>query len=302
MFRGMVKRMTSKDIHLAVKRPDGLEYLMRRFSFQTVMDLESAIRHVSPAQAEDAIKTLRKKHSKLGIVEEVAVRAVLPPVDEEKSSDAEAYSMAFEPTDAVAMITDDCEEERDVQDMVMSVTLEQAKQYEQELSDMVCNLEGRHKVLVAQRRECLLRLGKIRREADCLRQQLHVKEEEAKKLFVEYNECHEEMTQINLERTFQQELLEEARERRAALEKVTILVFADGSVSVENAELPSVEEDELGKEFNRLLALPVPEDFTIKTVRNIARLHLMLKAFGEKAELMFDSSELESFWETVVAA
>ena len=301
---GMVKRMTSKDIHLAVKRPDGLEYLMKRFSFQTVTDLESAIRHVSPSFAEEAIKKLQKKHSKLSISEEVTVKMVLPSVEKEKSSTAEAYSVAFALTDAVTMVTDGSEEEKDVkQDMVISVTLDEAKQYERELSDNVCALESRHKALVSQRHEYLLRIGEVRREVRSLREQQRAREEEMEKIIMAYNECHEEMVQINLEKTFQAELLKEARDRRAALEKVTLLVFADGSVSIENAELPVINEDALVEEFNRLRVLPtIPEDFTFRGVKNLARLHLIMDALGGNAEIMFDTPALQNFWEDVVIA
>ena len=56
-----VKVMTSKDFHLAVKREDGIDYLMTRFYFTTEEDLFKAMRRIDPTYAEGHIKELKKK-------------------------------------------------------------------------------------------------------------------------------------------------------------------------------------------------------------------------------------------------
>lgn len=292
MQAGLVKRMTTKDIHLAVKRADGTEYLMRRFAIMTIEELEDAIRHVTPGQSEELIKKLRKKQRKFTIVENDVIESNEP----EKLS-AEDNFEAYEGTE-----TDMEHEEKDVKEAAdLSLTLEQVRQDEEELSAKLCVLEGEHKVLIAQRREYLLQLGNVRHALKKLRDEVTAKEVEVDQLYSAYEACAAAMEQLNVEKQFQQELLQETRERRAALEKVTIFVYADGNLSIENAEIPQIEDETLREAVNRLLILPEAEPFTVKTVKNMARLHLIVDAFGEKAEIVFDSLELQTFWETVVA-
>lgn len=56
-----MKVMKSKDIHFAVKKDDGISYLMERFGFQEKDDLFDAIRRVTPSGAEELIRRLEKK-------------------------------------------------------------------------------------------------------------------------------------------------------------------------------------------------------------------------------------------------
>jgi len=74
-------------------------------------------------------------------------------------------------------------------------------------------------------------------------------------------------------------------------------------LELENAELPSVTENEVGAEFNRLITtLAVPEHFTVGLIKGLARLHLQLKVFERKVEFEFDTPELEAFWNAIIAA
>ena len=56
-----LKTLTSKDIHIAVKRNDGVQYLMTRFSFETEDDLFQAIRRVISKGSDKLINTLTSK-------------------------------------------------------------------------------------------------------------------------------------------------------------------------------------------------------------------------------------------------
>lgn len=64
-MRAAVKVMTSKAFHLAVKRDDGIDYLMIRFYFTTEEDLFRAMRRIDPMYAEGHIKALKKKRRRI---------------------------------------------------------------------------------------------------------------------------------------------------------------------------------------------------------------------------------------------
>ena len=56
--------MKSKDIHIALKRNDGISYLMERFEFSQKEELFEAIRKVTPSGAENLIRKLEKKQKR----------------------------------------------------------------------------------------------------------------------------------------------------------------------------------------------------------------------------------------------
>ena len=57
----MTMVLTSKDLHIAIKRNDGMEYLLNKFSFREECELFEAIRKIVPAKSEEFIKILKKK-------------------------------------------------------------------------------------------------------------------------------------------------------------------------------------------------------------------------------------------------
>ena len=50
--------MNSKDVHVALKRDDSKEYLMAKFGFQNEEELYDAVRKISPAGAEEMIRSI----------------------------------------------------------------------------------------------------------------------------------------------------------------------------------------------------------------------------------------------------
>ena len=58
--------MTTKDLHIAIKRNDGMEYLLSKFAFSEETELFETIRKIVPVKAEEFIKILKKKQKKFG--------------------------------------------------------------------------------------------------------------------------------------------------------------------------------------------------------------------------------------------
>ena len=92
----------------------------------------------------------------------------------------------------------------------------------------------------------------------------------------------------------------------AELKKVTVFVYKSGSIEVENADIPNISEETMSLELTKLITLPDAEEFTIKELKIIAKVKLMVQSITEKindtVELVFDSTEVQKFYETVVAA
>ena len=61
----MLNRVRAKDIRVAVKRDDGMEYLKEHFGFTTNEEVYIAIRQVLPAEADSIISKMSKKHKRV---------------------------------------------------------------------------------------------------------------------------------------------------------------------------------------------------------------------------------------------
>jgi len=296
--------MKSKDIHIATKREDGINYLMERFEFSDKEELFEAIRKVTPSGAEELIRKLEKKQKRNGRRDKANASSEL--------TDEEVPQTEEQPVQEIANVVDmdktqeDIEEELEQEELNMSKTLdlEQLKAQEQELSAEVCRLEGKHKELVSKRRDLVGALERAQRALKELRRILREQESNVTNLYDQYIECADEMDAINQERRACKELLEDTRKQIVDLQKITILVYQNGRIEVENAEIPTISDEEIISELGKLICMPEAGEITINELKTIAKLQKMVKFYednGNVFELVFDSSKVQSFWETVVA-
>ena len=298
--------MKSKDIHIALKREDGISYLMERFEFSDKDVLFEAIRRVTPSGAEELIRKLEKKQKQKRSGRRDKANANAELTIEEVVLSEEQPVQNFECDFYVEDTHEDTDEkfEQDEQNLNTTLDLEQLKAQEQELSAEVCRLEGVHKELVSKRRDLVGSLERAQKALKELRRILHEQESNVTKLYEQYNECAEEMESINQERRAYKELLEDTRKQIVNLQKITILVYQNGCIEVENAEIPTISDAEIVSELGELIGMPEAGEITINELKTIAKLQKMVKFYetnGKVFELVFDSSKVQSFWETVVA-
>lgn len=288
--------MKSKDIHIALKRDDGINYLMERFEFSQKEELFEAIRKVTPSGAEELIRKLEKKQKRSGRRDKANASSEL--------TDEEIAQTEEQPVQDLEDVVDTEEFEQEEQSMNKTLNLEQLKAQEQELSAEVCCLEGKHKELVSKRRDLVGTLDRAQRALKELRRILHEQEVNVTNLYDQYIECANEMEVINQERRTCKELLEDTRKQIADLQKITILIYQNGHIEVENAEIPTISNEEIISELGKLICMPEAGEITINELKAIAKLQKMVRFYednGNALELVFDSSNVQVFWETVIA-
>lgn len=296
--------MKSKDIHIALKRDDGINYLMERFEFSQKEELFEAIRKVAPSGAEDLIRRLEKKQKRSGRRDKASASST-EPTDEKVAQTEQPVQNLDVDVDDTQEDTDE-EIEQEEQNMSKILDLEQLKAQEQELSAEVCRLEGKHKELVSKRRDLVGALERAHKALKELKRILHEQESNVTNLYDQYNEYADEMEAINQERRACKELLENTRRQIADLQKITILVYQNGHIEVENAEIPTIsdEDEEIISEVGKLVLMPEAGEITGNEMKTIAKLKKMVKFYEDNDntfELVFDSSKVQSFWETVIA-
>ena len=159
--------MQAKDIHIALKREDGISYLMERFGFTSEEELFEVIRKVAP-KGKDLIKGLKRQRK-------FNIRRDRPNDD---------LSLANEDETALMEATADenenaCEEpESDIQliGRFRIEDMQRLKTEESELSRKVRELELEHKKLVSQRRDAVAGLRKAKDNLSELRRLLNIQE------------------------------------------------------------------------------------------------------------------------------
>lgn len=90
------------------------------------------------------------------------------------------------------------------------------------------------------------------------------------------------------------------------LKKVTIFVYEDGTIDVENGEVPAVNSETLNQKFGELVLHPQALEFsvTLKEIKSIATLLLWTEHFESSSipyEVVFDRDPVRDFYNMVKA-
>ena len=104
----------------------------------------------------------------------------------------------------------------------------------------------------------------------------------------------------NKERAEYTGLIEMVRSQIEELSKITIVVEENGVIGVDNAKIPSISEESLNEGMTKLISFPDAEEFTIRQLKTIAKVRLMVEALKEdgcKIEVIFEETKLQNFYE-----
>ena len=287
------------------KTIDLINLMLERYNFETEEALFDEIRRIVSNGASDFINGLKKNQKRQ---DRRCKRANESGTNEsdfeeeltEQSSDEEETILESEMgEEAVTEPEVEVEEEVPVQ-----ISFEQLLADEQELSTTALELERAHKEKVAQRAELRKKLINAQKAFAELHRILKIQKENVEQLYAEHEELYREMLNINRERSACAEMLELIRAQIAELKKITILVYRTGNIEVENANPPSIFIESFNAKFTELISYPDAEEYTIKELKIIAKVCLMVEQFekdNEKFEVEFEKTELQSFYEKFTA-
>ena len=295
----------SRDIRIAVKREDGVEYLMNRFGFSTKEELFDVIRKAIPSEADSLIRRFEKKHKQyLSRHENVQEDIQVALVDENAQSD-EAI-VAETQIDVVIHTPEELEaiqaNKQEIEYPTMSV--EELKAQEAELSAELCELEGKHKALVSERRGLCEDIAKAKRAIEELFRLANVQNERVQQLLTRYYACDDEMTDNMATQRVYRELIDETRAQIIESEKITIFLYQNGTIEVDNADVPHFSDEEVMLDFTKLLSNQFAGNITINELKGVVKLQKMVAIYAERGknyELVFDNANVQKVWETVVA-
>ena len=308
-----IKVLHSRDVHFALKRNGGrnaIKELMERFGFSTREELFDAIRKVSPSGSNELIRELekkeksstRKKPRNASAVEIRKEETQIPEPEELPTEETHEQETEELPT---AETTEIVVEENVAGNVQKTPEKAHLKAQEQELSQMLCGIEVKWQEEVSTRAAILKDVAKAQKAADELTRLLKAQRGNVMTLLEHFEGCNERMRELNKEKKVCRALLDEVRAQISELEKVTILVYQNGTIEVENGDAFLVSDEEITETLIMLVSMPQVGKITIDELKAIAKLLKMVKVYetnGTPFELEFDSMEVQRLWETVTIA
>jgi chromosome segregation ATPase len=329
----MAEQINAKALHVLIKRGCTSSELMEKFGLSDEKQLFERIHQISPVGALDFISQIRKNNksarrrerkeaNKLVEVQqdlskvENSTEEVTATVFEETSSDViqEVQPVEDNSSNKEIQPVEDNSSSKEIQPIEDNSSsqntsishLEELQEKETLLSQDIISDEEAHKEMVARRREINLSFKKVKNALSELQRLLKLNEEKTSALIEEYNDLSTKMRTKSSDIKAKKAILADIREQIANLKKCVVYVFADGNIEVENASISDVDddEDEVAERLLTLVQYAEAEELTIKDLKTIAKLELMvaeLIADGINYELFFDSETVQKFYETVTA-
>lgn len=279
--------MQPKDVHIAIKRDDGLTYLMKRFSLNE-SEIEREIKKLLPNGANKLIKQLNRNRKK-------CEKAEMPKETEktEKLEKVESNTTVSENRQVISNST--VVDERESYDTL--------KEKETKLQNIITKL-GRELTCVA---EETVKARKLLEQARCDYEIeiAKIRELEAHISLI-YTDCLEKQTceeRIVLSLRRKREELDEIQNKLRSCRAINILMFQNGTLELEGATLEG--ECDIKREaeefFNQLLEREEFYELSINSMKALAKALAVEKQFTKKAyfniEVVFEDVGAQKAWE-----
>lgn len=300
-----MKKMTSKDLHVALKNQATEEELMERYGVDSSEELYEVMSKVAPGNFEYFKKEIKKNQKNRLRKDEKKEMALDNQKEDEQieltnfetltdqSSEVENGKVGKNMVDYTAVEKPTNDEPKP--------SLNELLEAEKFLSDNCVSLEKEHNALINARREDVKTLALIKRTLEELKRLLQVNQSKLTTVLEDYNSKAEQMLRVSSEISACKEMLADTRAQIEEAKKLKVSVFSDGTIECENGELESPCEAEVSQLFSTLLLLAAAEELTIKQVKTVAKLVSVVKKIDQKYELEFDSDLVQKLYEAAIA-
>ena len=300
-----MKKMTSKDLHVALKNQATEEELMERYGVDSSEELYEVMSKVAPGNFEYFKKKIKKNQKNRLRKDEKKEMALDNQKEDEQieltnfetltdqSSEVENGKVGKNMVDYTAVEKPTNDEPKP--------SLNELLEAEKFLSDNCVSLEKEHNALINARREDVKTLALIKRTLEELKRLLQVNQSKLTTVLEDYNSKAEQMLRVSSEISACKEMLADTRAQIEEAKKLKVSVFSDGTIECENGELESPCEAEVSQLFSTLILLAAAEELTIKQVKTVAKLVSVVKKIDQKYELEFDSDLVQKLYEAAIA-
>lgn len=300
-----MKKMTSKDLHVALKNQATEEELMERYGVDSSEELYEVMSKVAPGNFEYFKKEI-KKNQKNRLRKDEKKKMALDNQKEDEQIELTNFETLTDQSSEVENgkvgknMVDYTAVEKPTNDEPKP-SLNELPEAEKFLSDNCVSLEKEHNALINARREDVKTLALIKRTLEELKRLLQVNQSKLTTVLEDYNSKAEQMLRVSSEISACKEMLADTRAQIEEAKKLKVSVFSDGTIECENGELESPCEAEVSQLFSTLILLAAAEELTIKQVKTVAKLVSVVKKIDQKYELEFDSDLVQKLYEAAIA-
>ena len=300
-----MKKMTSKDLHVALKNQATEEELMERYGVDSSEELYEVMSKVAPGNFEYFKKEI-KKNQKNRLRKDEKKKMALDNQKEDEQIELTNFETLTDQSSEVENgkvgknMVDYTAVEKPTNDEPKP-SLNELLEAEKFLSDNCVSLEKEHNALINARREDVKTLALIKRTLEELKRLLQVNQSKLTTVLEDYNSKAEQMLRVSSEISACKEMLADTRAQIEEAKKLKVSVFSDGAIECENGELESPCEAEVSQLFSTLILLAAAEELTIKQVKTVAKLVSVVKKIDQKYELEFDSDLVQKLYEAAIA-
>ena len=300
-----MKKMTSKDLHVALKNQATEEELMERYGVDSSEEFYEVMSKVAPGNFEYFKKEI-KKNQKNRLRKDEKKKMALDNQKEDEQIELTNFETLTDQSSEVENgkvgknMVDYTAVEKPTNDEPKP-SLNELLEAEKFLSDNCVSLEKEHNALINARREDVKTLALIKRTLEELKRLLQVNQSKLTTVLEDYNSKAEQMLRVSSEISACKEMLADTRAQIEEAKKLKVSVFSDGTIECENGELESPCEAEVSQLFSTLILLAAAEELTIKQVKTVAKLVSVVKKIDQKYELEFDSDLVQKLYEAAIA-
>ncbi len=311
-----MKKMTAKDLHIAVKNKATEAGLMVRYGIDSAEELYDVMSRVAPGNLEYFKKEIkknqknraRKEDKKEG--ESIEVQAnntqnkVMDELTENIYEQTELQSSETLPafsssSESITIGEESTTEEQDSTEGKQS--LQELLDAEKFLSDNCIALENEHNALLTARKKDVQTLSEIQSVLEELQRLLKANQSRMNTVLADYNSKAEQMIKTSSEIKACKEMLADTRAQIEEAKKLKISVFADGIIECDNGKLEYPAETEVQQLISILVLLKEAEELTVRQIKTVAYLILVVKGIDQKYELEFDNDLVKKLYEAAIA-
>ena len=266
-------KITSKDLHVMVKRGTTTAELVERYGLENEKELYELIKQITPGEYR-VFKTTLSRNDKKARTKKEGEKAV---------PETRQYEIPIE---------------------VTKVSLcEELKAEEKALSDEIIRLENLHKGKCAERREIVGKLKEIRRKLCQLYSEIDTNRKEIIRLSENFNQRASEMSELSKRISDKKKDLADIRQRLDECQKVILFVYSDGSLDIEcidqevELDVPDINVTQFICRYEKVL-----QNFRLHQIATLAKVFELTKRFyGEniKFELIFEESGLREAFDEI---
>ena len=311
-----MKKMTAKDLHIAVKNKATEAGLMVRYGIDSAEELYDVMSRVAPGNLEYFKKEIkknqknraRKEDKKEGESIEVqannAQNKVIDELTENIYEQTELQSSETLPafsssSESITIGEESTTEEQDSTEGKQS--LQELLDAEKFLSDNCIALENEHNALLTARKKDVQTLSEIQSVLEELQRLLKANQSRMNTVLADYNSKAEQMIKTSSEIKACKEMLADTRAQIEEAKKLKISVFADGIIECDNGKLEYPAETEVQQLISILVLLKEAEELTVRQIKTAAYLILVVKGIDQKYELEFDNDLVKKLYEAAIA-